>query len=309
MSTLNKNISLEEKYSFGLRSVTLNDFEKELMIYEDNVSIDNRGTGKQIFIKTEFALERANKGIDIVLVEEPENHLSPVKLRSLIQKISKKTDAQIFISTHNNMISTRLELNNILIMHEKNEITPVSLNKLSKETSDYFLKAPTASIIEFALSQKVILVEGPSEYILIDKFYKKITGNSPEKDGVQIIDIRGLSFKRYLEIATLSGSRVAVITDNDHNYEDKCKKRYSTYENYNNIRIFYEQNNDMYTFELVMYNLNKELCNKLFNFNDNNACIEYMKNNKTECALKLLNKVEDVLVPKYIEEAIKWIRS
>ena len=31
--------------------------ENDLMIYENDIEIDNKGAGKQIFVKTDFALE------------------------------------------------------------------------------------------------------------------------------------------------------------------------------------------------------------------------------------------------------------
>lgn len=39
------------------------------MIYEDEISIDNKGTGKQTIIKTDFALERSGEIIDVILMK------------------------------------------------------------------------------------------------------------------------------------------------------------------------------------------------------------------------------------------------
>ena len=86
-------------------------------------------------------------------------------------------------------------------------------------TAKYFMKTPPAGIIEYSLSMRAILVEGPSEYMLLDRFYKQVIEHTPEDDGVSIIDIRGLNFKRYLEIAVLTGSKIAVITDNDKDWQ------------------------------------------------------------------------------------------
>lgn len=35
--------------------------EENLMIYEDEIGIDSKGMGKQVFIKTDFALERSGQ--------------------------------------------------------------------------------------------------------------------------------------------------------------------------------------------------------------------------------------------------------
>ena len=161
----------------------------------------------------------------MILLEEPETHLSHVNLKKLIQKIAKTQAGQIFIATHNSLISTRLELNNVIILHCDGEKRPVTLKSLNLETAAYFKKTPPASITEFVLSRKTILVEGPAEYILFEKFYETVTGHVPENDDVQILDVRGLSFKRYLDIACLTKGKVAVVTDNDGNVQKKLHRK------------------------------------------------------------------------------------
>lgn len=303
--TLNERVPSEKNYAFGLKSGSSVNLMNDLMIYENEIGIDNKGTGKQIFIKTDFALEHSGDNGDIILIEEPENHLSHVNLRKLIKRVIETQSGQLFITTHNSLISTRLELNNLLIMHINGENKPVILKDLSEETAKYFMKAPPASIVEYALSKKVMLVEGPSEYMLLDNFYKTITGNSPEDDDVHIIDIRGLSFKRYLEIANLTGSKVAVLTDNDRDYDKNCVKKYDMFRCCNNIKIFFEENNKKRTFEVVLYEDNKSLCDKMFGEN----ALGYMLDNKTEAAYNLLQVVDDIIVPNYMKRAIEWIKE
>ncbi len=305
LSQLNSKVPTDKYYTFGLKKLSANGIENDLMIYENEIGIDNKGTGKQVFIKTDFALERSGDGVDVILIEEPENHLSHVNLRKLIQRVADTKNGQLFITTHNSLISTRLELNNLLIMHSNSATEPMKLSNLSNDTAKYFMKAPPAGIIEFALSERVILVEGPSEYMLLEKFYEGITGNKPESDNVHIIDIRGLSFKRFLEIACLINSKVVVITDNDKDYQTHCVDKYSDYIQKDNVKICYCKDNAQRTFEVVLYNINTALCDSLFNSNS----LEYMLKNKTEAAYKLLETSEKILVPDYIKEAIEWIKK
>lgn len=303
LKELNKSIPADKNYTFGLKNGGSTSLEDDLMIYENDIGIDNRGTGKQIFIKTDFALERSGDNVDLILLEEPENHLSHVNLRQLIKRVAETQCGQLFITTHNSLISTRLELKNLIIMHENETERPVMLKNLTDDTAKYFMKAPPASIVEFSLSQKSILVEGPSEYMLLEKFYDSVTGHSPEADGVHIIDVRGLSFKRYLEIAKQTNGKVAVITDNDGDYQKHCKKKYRDFVA-NNIEIFYHRDDKQRTFEIVLYACNKSLCDRLFNDAES-----YMLNNKTEAAFTLLSQGQAMLVPEYIREAIEWIRK
>lgn len=306
LNSLNQLISTGKNYTFGLKNSNTSSFEDDLMIYEDNISIDNKGTGRQIIIKTDFALERAGENTDIVLIEEPENHLSPVNLRKLIKRISEAQDSQLFITTHSSFISTRLEIQNLLIIDDSIvREKPTKLDSLTEETARYFMKAPPAGIIEYALSRKALLVEGPAEYILFEKFYRQITTHSPEEDDVQIIDIRGLSFKRYLEIAKFTNSRTAVITDNDGDFQKNCIDKYTEYTDDENINIFYDSDNTKHTFEVVLYGDNATLCDELFK----KDAIKYMLNNKTEAAFKLLSAEKPISVPAYIKRAIEWINA
>ena len=302
---LNSRLEASKQYEFGLKGGPGVDMESDLMIYEKGVGIDSKGTGRQIFIKTDFALERSKKNVDVILIEEPENHLSPVNLRKLVQEIGNSQTGQIFISTHNSFIGTRLELSNLLIMQPTSLNKPLMLKELSEETAKYFMKAPPAGIIEFALAEKIILVEGPSEYMLLEEFYIAQLARKPEVDGVHIIDVRGLSFKRYLDIAKLTKCKVAVITDNDANFEKNCKEKYSEYNLSHNIKVFYDSDNKKRTFEIVLYKDNVRLCTDLFGDNAQ----DYMLRNKTEAAYRLLCQEQPINVPDYIRRAIEWIKE
>ena len=305
MQTLNERIPAAKNYSFGLRNGSSQTFENDLMIYENRVSLESKGMGKQVFIKTDFALEHAGTAVDVILIEEPENHLSHVNLRKLLQRVVDTQSGQIFVTTHNSLISTRLELKNMFILHAEESDHPTVLDNLSDQTAKYFMKVPPAGIIEYTLSNKVILVEGPSEYMLFERFYETVTHCKPEKDHVHVMDIRGLSFIRYLDIARLTGAKVAVVTDNDGDIQSKITDKYSAFENIPNIKICYCQNEALKTFEIVLYHDNSSLCDRLFG----NKAENYMLNNKTETAYTLLSQGETINVPSSIQEAIEWIRS
>ncbi len=141
--------------------------------------------------------------------------------------------------------------------------------------------------------------------MLLEKFYESVAGHSPEEDGVHIIDVRGLNFKRYLEIAEQTGSKVAVVTDNDKDYQKHCIDKYADYASDSNIQIFFHNNNDQRTFEIVFYANNAALCDSLFG----DYAQDYMLKNKTEAAFSLLSQDQDITVPEYIKRAIDWIRE
>lgn len=289
---------------FVIKNSTLEEFENHLTILENNVCIANKGTGEQVKIKTEMALEKSAPNIDIVLIEEPENHLSNVNLKKLVSNIEKSQNEQIFIATHNGYICSRLSLKNVFIFGRTND-KPLSFDDLSEDTSKYFIKAPSVGLLDFSLSEKTILVEGPSEYMLFDKFYQSIASSTTESDKVQIIATRGLSFKRYMEIAAILRTKLAVVTDNDHDHL-KCIDRYKDYIK-DNIKLFTHDNDEEFTFETVLYKQNEAIIDSIISREN---VLKYMLSNKTESAYLLLqNELTNFQIPQYIREAIEWIRK
>ena len=172
------------------------------------------------------------------------------------------------------------------------------------------MKAPDNNILEFVLSKKVVLVEGDAEYMLIDALYSKESGRTLEEDDVHVISVGGTSFKRCMEVAKHLKIRTAVIRDNDENYEANCVDRYSDYIA-DNIKVFSDVDNYRYTFEVCLYQDNKANCDELFSGgNIQKSPLEFMLDNKAECAFRLVEKHSEKLeVPSYIKQAIKWINE
>jgi hypothetical protein len=295
-------------YDFALRSGANFNLETDITLTQDSIPIDERGKGQQCFIKTEFALTRnaAGKAIDTILLEEPENHLSHTNMKLLISKISASHQNQIIIATHSSLISTRLDLRNSILLNSSST-RPLSLKELPVSTAKFFMKAPDNNILEFVLSNKVILVEGDAEYILFNSLYTNTTGSTLEKDKVHVISVGGTSFKRYMELAQTLGIRTAVIRDNDKEYQANCVDNYSEHIT-GKIRVFADSDNHRYTFEVCMYDDNKAICDGLFSGgNIKKTPIEFMLDNKAESALRLAEKHSKHLhVPTYIAEAIAW---
>jgi predicted ATP-dependent endonuclease of OLD family len=173
------------------------------------------------------------------------------------------------------------------------------------------MKAPDNNVLEFALSKKVILVEGDAEFILMEELYKRVSGGTtPQADQVHIISIGGTSFKRYLELARLLSIKVAAIRDNDKNHQQNCIDNYSEHIT-DSAKIFADKDPNRYTFEVGMYLDNQKVCNELFGEDRKTLTVqEYMLKNKAEAAYELLEaNHENLSVPGYIQEAVTWIRK
>lgn len=176
--------------------------------------------------------------IDLIMIEEPENHLSATSLRKLLCDISgdgASINRQLILTTHSSKVCSRLDLRNIIAIGD--DAATSSLKQLDESTADFFIKCPTDSLLELVLADRVMLVEGTAEYILMDEMFRIVGGKPLNDTGASVISVGGLSFKRYIEIAQHLNKRCVVITDNDGNYAEKVDVKYAIYGNDSNVKI------------------------------------------------------------------------
>ena len=182
---------------------------------------------------------------------------------------------------------------------------------LCEDTANFFMKAPDNNMLQFILSNKTILVEGDAEFILMESLYRKTLHKELSNSGIGVIAVDGKCFKRYLEIARLLGNKVVVITDNDKDYDVNIRDSYNEYINnqHPNIKVCSDSDNNRYTFEVCIYDDNKAICDTEFTLPRRRISIQdYMLRNKAEAAFALLkNRSDTIVVPQYIQDAIRWI--
>lgn len=307
VSDVLKDYQLEQKnYAFSLKNTPRNSIESDLAISDNGVALENKGTGIQCFIKTDLALSKSGH-VDVIMLEEPENHLSYTNTVMLIEKI-KETSKQLFVASHSDLICTRLDLRKCFLMNSSTA-QYTSLKTIPEDTANFFIKAPNNKMLQFVMTSKAILVEGDAEYILIEKMFQIATGKSLKNAGVGVISVDGLCFKRYLDIAKIIGMKVVVITDNDKDYQAKITDKYAGYLS-EKINVFADTDVNRYTFEVCLYEDNKALCDNKFTAERKTLSVQdYMLNNKADVAFVLAQTTEDIVVPQYIEDALKWINA
>jgi putative ATP-dependent endonuclease of OLD family len=310
-----------KKVELSVELLSKNAWENSLMTYLDDVPFHYIGKGEQCIVKTELALaHKKSKEASVILIEEPENHLSYSKLNQFVHSIKKHCeDKQIIISTHNSFVANKLGLDNLILL---NDSKTMRLNDLKLETKSFFEKISGYDTLRLILCKKAILVEGDSDELVLQKAYMlENLGKLPIEDGIDVISV-GTSFLRFLEIAERINKLVVVVTDNDGDVEAVQKK----YENYlgekekPHIKICFDGTVD--TGDLMVgskpfnYNTLEPKMLKVNDWQDFNIILEtsfdrlddlhkYMKQNKTACALKVFDTEEEMEFPDYIIEAIK----
>ena len=282
-------------------------WEANLTSYLDDIPYQYIGKGDQNILKMIFALERKKaKESHVILIEEPENHLSFSTMSKLISMISEKCEGkQLIITTHSAFVLNKLGIEKLILLSDK--LSSTTLKDLSNDTQRYFKKLPGYDTLRLVLAKKSILVEGPSDELFVQKAYSQKYNKLPIDDGIDVISAKGVSFKRFLEIAKKLKKAVTVITDNDGNCS-KLKKKYEEYLDDPDVKICYDEDENCNTLEpqIVKYN-DLSLLRKIFgsNFKSKEDIIEYMLDNKTECALKLFETSQRITIPPYVENAIQ----
>ena len=322
--TVNKKISdastiMNGKISLSADQGVQNSWESSLVTQVNEVPFAHAGKGAQCIIKTQLALSHKKaEGAGVILLEEPESHLSFSRLNELLLAITAAAKSkQFIISTHSSFVANKLGLDSLILLSNNNCI---HLNDLTPDTYDFFKRIAGYDTLRFILCKKAILVEGDSDELVIQRAYMdQHSGKLPIQDGIDVMAVGGVTFKRYLEVARTLKRKTNVVTDNDGNI-DAVKKKYLKYESEPYISICYDEIVD--TGDLLIsdkpYNYNtlepkllkansRELFNKIFEktYESDDELRKYMKQHKTECAIAIFEYEETIIYPDYILKAIR----
>ncbi|MBI4817735.1 MAG: AAA family ATPase [Deltaproteobacteria bacterium] len=294
------NKSLTLAADIGSRSA----WESGLIPHLDDLPVQYAGSGEQSCLKILLALSRHRTQSDVLLIEEPENNLAFGTLNRLISKIVEhRVDEQLIVTTHSSFVMNKLGLDKLILM---NRDSCLRLTQLSPSTLAYFKRLPGYDTLRLILARKVLLVEGPSDELVVMRAYRDEHNKLPIEDGIDIISVRGLSFKRFLDIAGPLNLDVTVLTDNDGK-PDGVRKRYSSYSP--RFQILFSEDASTATLEacLVAANdlgtMNKALGTE---FESKMDLQEFMMAaaHKTESALKIFEWDEKITMPEYIQNAV-----
>lgn len=322
VKVINEKINLdsrltEKEIQLSVELVTKNAWESNLVTQLDQIPFHFVGKGTQCIVKTELALSnKRSKNAGIILIEEPENHLSHSNLNRLIACIKEKFgDKQIIMTTHSSFVANKLGLDKLILV--SNQQT-TRFDDVSSKTKSFFEKIAGYDTLRFILCDKAILVEGDSDELVVQKAYLvNNNGLLPIQKGIDVISV-GVSFLRFLELATKLQKSTVVVTDNDGDIE-ALNIKYEKYLGDNAkdyILICFDKTVDQGVDPTFNYNtlepkmlktnslaLFNTVFSKDYDFEENMR--KYMKAHKTDCALAVFETTEAIVFPEYILEAIK----
>jgi predicted ATP-dependent endonuclease of OLD family len=126
---------------------------------------------------------------------------------------------------------------------------------------------------------------------------------------VDVVNVRGLSFKRFVDITKMLKKQVVIVTDNDGDYQRHVVDKYRDYDPCS-VKICADRDNSADTLEPQIVKCNKlTTLNEIFGTqfgDDRPSLIKYMKANKTDCALRIFETTNvDVRIPQYVQDAVE----
>ena len=294
----------DRELSVALDMTARSSWETSVTPHLDDLPLTLVGKGEQTSVKVKLALE-ASEACEVLLIEEPETHLSPGNLNRLLAHISERVgDKQLILTTHSSFVLNKLGVDATIMFDGR---TGVRLSDLPDSTKRYFMKLPGHDTLRMVLANRTILVEGPSDELIVQRTYKQTHGKMPLEDQVEVISVNSLAFKRFLDIAMLLTLDVTVVTDNDGDPE-KVRKKYADYEAQANIQVCYSSNPGLRTLEPNLVAANgRSAINAVLgtDYTDDEALIAHMEGNKADTALKLFECPENLVVPEYIRDAVR----
>lgn len=324
---INTGRSLSEKtISLSVELVTKNAWQNSVITELDNIPFGYIGQGARSIVKTELALyKRTAQNAGIILLEEPENHLSHSRLNMLLKKLSENYgEKQFLTTTHSSFVANKLGLNNLILLENRKV---VRFAKISSETQKYFKHIAGYDTLRLILCKKAVLCEGDSDELVLQRCYmNEHSGRLPIEDGIEVISV-GTSFLRFLEIADSLHKEVSVVTDNDgdvpgleRKYAKYIDEQRSPKKQYVHICIdwqvddgetFGEETRQKFNYNTLEPRLLKcnslEKLNEIFGttYDSNTKLLDYMHDHKTECALAIFETKVPIEFPDYIKAAFR----
>lgn len=213
-----ENISISIKSEIAVKGLYSN-----IMPYikqnGDNNLYPTAGEGrKKLLAYSIFDLlseENAEKKINLCLVEEPENHLHKSMQIALSQILfTDNKYAYLFVTTRSPFILYEMDSVNLVRIYSERRIDSKSTFYKVPDSYEKNRKLLNRHLSEAIFANKVLLVEGPSEYMLFSKILS-VVHPFYEADGIYILPVDGIGFEMYFSILDKLEIFNVIKTDND----------------------------------------------------------------------------------------------
>ena len=321
----------DSKLTIAASTLPAGSIQTGLQLEVDDVPFHLIGKGEQSNVQIKLAIQNKSHDIDLVMMEEPENHLSHTNLNKLVHYIeTQRGDKQLFLTTHSSYVLNKLSIDKICLVQSGYK----RLHTLDAKVVKTLKRLPGYDTLRVSLSGKVILVEGPSDELVLKKIYQRKHNRLPEQDGIDIIVVRGVGFKTFIEVGKEIGTKIHVLRDNDGDYNGNVVQGRLEYAAFPNIKLYSSMNDAEFSLEPAMIYANavdiktldafaKEvLSTETFNIYNAEVSLEDRRENlirwfksvkgngkgarKVDSAVKLFDGALDFKYPAFLDEVLDF---
>lgn len=203
------NTVRDRKYvgSYGAFDIILND--------GTSTNISTKGDGIKSLVTLALLKERSNKNgqVSVIAIEEPESHLHPGAIHSLVDVINKISENnQVIITTHNPLFVQRNKLSSNIIVDSNTA-------KIAKSISDIRNVLGVWTSDNLTNARYVLVVEGEDDKISLSKLLPYYSAKLAEalKNNMLVIKSLGGAGNLCHDINDLRNSmcQYVVLLDND----------------------------------------------------------------------------------------------
>lgn len=257
----------------------------------------------------EFINKKELSGLNLIFIEEPEAHLHPQMQEVFIKEINrlkdvfekecgKKWPVQFIVTTHSSHISNQADFESIRYFSKKSdnriEIKDLKMFKDRDSINANFLhKFLTLTRCDLFFADKVILVEGQSEHILLPCMIEKFDYDNKTKlsnEYISIIEVGGAYAHKFYNFLEFIDTYCLVITDID--FIDISN---------NNKKCFYEEGKKLHSSNHAIKNWFKDSEEQGYIEIDDSLKIGVKENKKLMITFQLKN--DDGIWPRSFEDA------
>jgi putative ATP-dependent endonuclease of OLD family len=201
---------------------------ERIALYYEDLNKPGLGTLNMIFIAAELLHLNTQKNPNMLLVEEIEAHLHPQRQLKIIRALQdeSKKGIQMILTTHSPNLASVVDIERLCAINNADFYTLAKgSTKLTPGNYSYLGRFLSVTKANLFFAQGVILVEGPTEQLLLPEI-AKVLGYNLIDYGLSVVSTNGLGFEHFVNIfrrVNIPYNKIPVVVMTDADKRNNAK--------------------------------------------------------------------------------------